>query len=137
MTKRFSSASVRASVLLLVALAGCASPSAPTLLDRVQSECAAGASHEEVVLTGTVVRVLGTRAGYSGAHEGFILAAQHTTLTVEDNVDLTGPIPLQRGENVTLQGQYECNDGVIHWTHHDPRGRHTGGYIEVHGTRYQ
>ena len=135
--KRCSSASVRASILAALALAGCATVSAPSSLDRVQRDCAAGASHEEVVLTGTVVRVLGTRAGYSGAHEGFILATQHTTLTVEDNVDLTGPIPLQRGEGVTLQGQYECNDGVIHWTHHDPRGRHIGGYIEVHGTRYQ
>ena len=59
------------------------------------------------------------------------------TIRIEDNVSITGPIPLAKGEPVTLQGVYECNDGVIHWTHHDPRGRHMGGYIQAGGKIYR
>ena len=61
----------------------------------------------------------------------------YETIRIEDNVSVTGPIPLSKGELVTLQGQYECNDGVIHWTHHDPRGRHVGGFIEAGGKIYR
>jgi hypothetical protein len=27
--------------------------------------------------------------------------------------------------------------GVIHWTHNDPQGRHTAGWLEHNGRRYQ
>jgi hypothetical protein len=84
-----------------------------------------------------VTRVLGIRRSYSGAHEGFLIAANGQRIKIEDNVDITGPIVLRRGDAVSLLGQYECDDGVIHWTHHDPRGRHPAGYIEVNGQRYQ
>lgn len=91
----------------------------------------------EAHLTGNVARVLGIRPGVSGSHEGFIFVTAGRPLKVEDNVDITGVIPLRAGDPVELLGQYECNDGVIHWTHRDPRGRHVGGYIRVHGQTYQ
>lgn len=103
-------------------------------------------THVEVyVPSATVVRVLGEKRGRSGVHEGFIVAyhpevmatATYRTLRVEDNVDITGPIPLQRGDVVSLLGQLECDDNVIHWTHHDPRGRHQSGYIKVNGRLYE
>jgi hypothetical protein len=85
-----------------------------------------------------VARVLGERYGRSGEHEGFIVQPDGgRALRVEDNVNITGPIPLQRGDVVTLLGQLECDDDVIHWTHHDPRGRHISGYIEVNGKTYE
>ena len=61
------------------------------------------------------------------------------TVRVETNVDLTGPVPLSLGEHVTVRGEYEYYPlgGVIHWTHHDPRGRHPGGYIISDGRVYQ
>lgn len=98
-----------------------------------RSACARGASHAEVTLSGVVNNVLGVRRGPSGSHEGFIVSG----IKVEDNIDITGFIPLRRGDRIELMGQYECNDGVIHWTHHDPRGRHISGYIKVNGHTYQ
>jgi hypothetical protein len=81
--------------------------------------------------------VLGERRTQGGDHEGFIFAAEGRTYKVEDNVDITGPVPLRRGDAVALQGQFECDDYVIHWTHRDLRGRHPSGYIDVNGRRYQ
>jgi hypothetical protein len=128
------------SLCLVLLASGCASAGAMNA-DQAVASCATNRSqyhHVEVYIPrANVVRVLGIRRSYSGAHEGFVIAASGQTITVEDNVDITGPIPLRRGDTVSLLGQYECDDGVIHWTHHDPRGRHPVGYIEVNGQRYQ
>jgi hypothetical protein len=136
------------SVALLLWSSGCASPHIGNLSDALRA-CNSGAHYAEMNDSGTIWRVLGVHNGPSGAHEGFLVhipfRAPNGALTqgvsrawkVEDNVDITGPIPLRRGDNVTLQGQLECDDNVIHWTHRDPRGRHIAGYIEVNGQRYQ
>lgn len=118
----------------VLALAGCAHP---VSLTQASASCDRGAAHAEVQSSGRVERVLGIRTTRSGAHEGFIVRVHDRPIRVETNVDITGVIPLRTGDRVTLRGQYECDDGVIHWTHHDPSGRHTWGYIEVHGRRYQ
>lgn len=86
--------------------------------------------------------MLGTRNGPSGEHEGFLLKLNEQCdllLRVETNVDITGPVPVQAGEIVTVKGQFEDDPsgGVIHWTHHDPRGRHVAGYVDVGGKLYQ
>jgi hypothetical protein len=99
-------------------------------------------SRQEVIASGTITRLLGTRAGRSGSHEGFLLKLNSgcdLTVRVETNVDLTGPVPLEHGESVTVKGEYEyyALGGVIHWTHRDPRGRHAGGYVISHGKVYQ
>ena len=101
--------------------------------------CERGARSVEVRDSGVVVRVLGMRNSYSGLHEGFIVrfSSRGGTHLVEDNADITGPIPLRRGDAISMQGQLECNDRVIHWTHRDPRGRHQAGYIIVNGNTYQ
>jgi hypothetical protein len=73
-------------------------------------------------------------------HQRFVLrlASGHTVL-VAHNVDLANRVPLEHGDPVRLHGQYEWNErgGVVHWTHHDPDGRHEVGWIEHHGERYQ
>jgi hypothetical protein len=121
--------------LLLLALMGCAG--APETIEQAMASCARGASFVEVVASGTVAQLLGTYSSPTGQHEGFTLRSKAMTIRIEDNVSITGPIPLSKREPVTLQGQYECNDGVIHWTHRDPRGRHIGGYIEAGGKIYR
>ena len=123
-----------------LALSGCASGSAMSASDAWNA-CASDRSsshHVEVYIPrATVTRVLGMRDSRSGEHEGFLIAVSGSVYKVEDNADITGPIPLQRGDTLSLLGQFECNDNVIHWTHRDPRGRHPAGYIEVNGKRYQ
>ncbi len=73
-------------------------------------------------------------------HQRFILelASGHTVL-VAHNIDLARRVPLAAGDRVQLHGQYEWNErgGVLHWTHHDPGGRHQGGWIEHEGHRYE
>lgn len=127
-------------IALALVTSGCAGASASDL-DQAVASCSSNRSsyhHVEVYIPrANVVRVLGIRRSYSGDHEGFLIAAESQRIKVEDNVDITGPIPLHRGDVVSLLGQYECDDGVIHWTHRDPRGRHPAGYIEVNGQRYQ
>ncbi|MBC5816618.1 MAG: DUF3465 domain-containing protein [Candidatus Eremiobacteraeota bacterium] len=120
------------------------SGSHPDTLANALDACRRGASHAEVKLSGVMNKVLGMRRGPSGSHEGFILLvkggpgeAEPDAYKVEDNIDITGFIALRRGDRIELMGQYECNDGVIHWTHHDPRGRHIAGYIKVNGRTYQ
>ena len=133
-------AAFASSIALALLTSGCAGASA-TNLNQALTSCSSNPSryhHVEVYIPrARVTRMLGVRSSYSGAHEGFIIAAEQQSIRVEDNVDITGPIPLHRGDTVSLLGQYECDDGVIHWTHRDPRGEHPAGYIEVHGQRYQ
>ena len=74
-------------------------------------------------------------------HQRFIvrLASGQTVLIVH-NIDLAPRIDsLRVGDHVTVKGEYEWNDrgGLIHWTHHDPRGRHEGGWIEHNGFLYE
>jgi hypothetical protein len=104
----------------------------------------AGRSNVEVTAEGSIASILGNSGGPSGTHEGFLLhlrgASGHgLTVRVEDNVDLTGQVPLSEGEDVEVRGEYvyDANGGVIHYTHRDPSGRHAAGFIRAGDTLYQ
>lgn len=74
-------------------------------------------------------------------HQRFILdVGAGKTLLVAHNIDLAPRLPsLRVGDTVRFYGEYEVNhrDGVLHWTHHDPAGRHAHGWLEFQGKRYQ
>lgn len=72
-------------------------------------------------------------------HQRFILRLEegHTVL-VAHNIDISPKIPLQKGDWVDYRGEYEWTEqgGVIHWTHHDPQGRHLDGWLFHDGEFY-
>jgi hypothetical protein len=74
-------------------------------------------------------------------HQRFILRLSNgQTLLVAHNIDLAPRISkLRTGDAVEFNGEYEWNSkgGVIHWTHHDPGGRHIGGWLKHDGKTYQ
>ena len=73
-------------------------------------------------------------------HQRFVLVLDggHTVL-VSHNIDLARRIPVQQGLVLGVRGRYEWNNrgGVIHWTHHDPQGRHADGWLRHGGRTYQ
>ncbi|MEN8175257.1 MAG: DUF3465 domain-containing protein [Pseudomonadota bacterium] len=90
--------------------------------------------------TGVVSRILPDDDDGS-RHQRFILRLDNgQTVLVAHNIDLAPRIAsVREGDTVAFYGEYEWNSrgGVIHWTHHDPAGRHVGGWLEHGGRRYE
>ena len=74
-------------------------------------------------------------------HQKFILKlTSGNTLLIAHNIDIAPRInSLQVGDKVNFYGEYEWNSqgGVLHWTHHDPNGRHENGWLLHEGITYQ
>lgn len=97
-------------------------------------------SNIQVQGEGTVIRLLDEDLDGS-QHQRFIveLASGHTLL-ISHNIDLAPRINgLEVGDSVRFNGEYVWNakGGLIHWTHHDPQGRHVGGWLIHNGKTYQ
>lgn len=99
-----------------------------------------GASNVMVEAAGQVDRLLADDLDGS-RHQRFIvrLPSGHTVL-ISHNIDLAPRIDaLRQGDSIRFRGEYEWNSqgGVVHWTHHDPNGQHSGGWLEHQGQRYE
>lgn len=74
-------------------------------------------------------------------HQRFILRlGTGQTLLVAHNIDIAPRITkLKTRDTIGFYGEYEWSEkgGVIHWTHHDPAGRHIDGWLKHNGTTYQ
>ena len=94
----------------------------------------------QLTTNGVVVRVLADDRDGS-RHQRFIIRVDGgETLLIAHNIDLAPRLNgLVAGERVRVSGEFAWNPqgGTLHWTHHDPRGRHVPGYIEWRGRRYQ
>ena len=74
-------------------------------------------------------------------HQRFIIRlGTGQTLIVAHNIDIAPRIRnLKAGDRIAFSGEYKWNSrgGVIHWTHHNPNGRHQGGWLKHNGSIYQ
>jgi hypothetical protein len=97
-------------------------------------------SGQQVRGSGMVIRILSDDTD-GDRHQRFLLElSSGRTLLVAHNIDLAPRISsLSTGDTIAFYGEFETNaqGGVIHWTHHDPQGRHAAGWLEHKGRRYQ
>lgn len=93
-------------------------------------------SNIQVQGQGVVVKILPDDTDGS-RHQRFIIRlGSGQTLLITHNIDVAPRIsPLNTGDLISFNGEYEWNNkgGVVHWTHHDPAGRHAHGWIKRDG----
>lgn len=90
--------------------------------------------------TGEVIKLL-PDDNHGSRHQRFLLKVNLTqTLLIAHNIDLANRLDsLAVGDQVEFYGEYEWNKkgGVLHWTHHDPAGKKSGGWIKHKGIIYK
>ena len=135
---------IAAAVLCAVSWAGCdragvnaVKPVADGPIERAFDE---GKSGVQVEAEGVVARVLADD-NEGSRHQRFIVRlASGRTVLIAHNIDLAPRVAgLEEGDSVRFYGQYEWNDkgGSVHWTHHDPKGKHAAGWVKHNGRTYQ
>jgi len=88
---------------------------------------------------GTVVAVLPDDTEGSRHQRFLIRIGNDSTLLVVHNIDLAPRVPIEKGDEVQVRGEYVWNEkgGLVHWTHHDPDGRLDGGFVRHDGQDYR
>ena len=126
-------------LLLACSLLACEDSNSTANNHAVKQAYAQQQSKVWLELSGTVIKLL-PDDNKGSRHQRFIIriAPQHTVL-IAHNIDLAPYIPLYTGQAIQARGRYEWNKkgGVLHWTHHDPKGKKAGGWIEVDGKHYK
>lgn len=54
------------------------------------------------------------------------------------NLDMCPRVPVKVGDTVSIGGMFLWlgKHGMIHWLHHDPKGKRPAGYVELNGKFY-
>jgi hypothetical protein len=137
------------SIALLLNACEAAPPDSSTLSQFTSSEVNANASVEsayakklrdvQVSGHGVVTKLLPD--DQKGArHQKFLVRINtKQTLLFAHNIDLAERLPVKVGNAVSFNGEYVYNPkgGIVHWTHLDPQGTHTPGWILLQGKKYQ
>lgn len=90
--------------------------------------------------SGEVIRLLADDLKGSRHQRILIKEPSGKTLLVVHNIDLAPRInSIKVGDTLHYLGEYIWNEkgGLVHWTHHDPRGQQIGGWLEHNGKRYE
>jgi len=91
-------------------------------------------SHIQVYGEGVVTAILNDDlVGHK--HQRFVVElGRHKTIMIVNNIDLSPRLaPLDIGDRVAFFGEYIWNrhGGLVHWTHHDPKGQRDDGYVKL------
>jgi hypothetical protein len=97
-------------------------------------------SNVQVRSIGTVIKILADD-NKGSRHQKFIIKlASGQTVLIAHNIDLARRInSINVGDSIEFYGEYEWNakGGIVHWTHHDPAGRHKDGWLKHNGVLYK
>jgi hypothetical protein len=97
-------------------------------------------SNVQVEGEGVVTRILADDLSGS-RHQRFIVRLKSDqTVLIAHNIDIAPRVAgLQEGDSVRFYGEYVWNEkgGMVHWTHHDPGGRHAAGWLKHNARTYQ
>ncbi len=108
--------------------------------DPIGRAFASRSSGVQVESEGTVIRLLSDDLDRP-RHQRFIVQlASGQTLLISHNIDIAPRIDgLELGDSVSFNGEYVWNakGGIVHWTHHDPQGRHVAGWLKHKSQRYR
>ena len=125
--------------VVALALAACSStasdqPDNLAALTAIQTH----RSGQEVTIEGTVAQAPRFARGPTGRHEDFIVEVSSGTgeqqlIQIAHNIDIAPEVPVEEGTDVIVHGELDIDRAgpVIHWTHHDPSGRHQPGFIKI------
>ncbi len=96
-------------------------------------------SGEMVSIKGYVTRILPDDKEGSRHQRFLVNISRGLSLLIAHNIDLAPRVPVHINDQILVYGQYEWNEkgGLIHWTHHDPAGLHSGGWISHKDKKYQ
>lgn len=108
-----------------------------SVLEKIRKAADSQKSGWWLTTQGKVIKTLKDDTRGSQHQKFLIKLAPDITLLVAHNIDLAPRVPLQKGDTIKIRGRYEWNNrgGLIHWTHHDPKGRKKDGWI-YHGGKY-
>jgi hypothetical protein len=108
-----------------------------TSLEKLNNAFEKQISHFQVNQTGRITKIL-RDDNHRPRHQRFVLQLDsNQKLLIAHNIDLAPKIEnLKEGTSVSFYGEYEWNNkgGIVHWTHHDPKGLHPDGWL-IYGDR--
>lgn len=93
----------------------------------------------EVQGTGVVSRILPDDDQGSRHQKFLLMTPSGISILIAHNIDIAPRLDgLSVGDRVDFLGDYEWSDkgGTVHWTHHDPSGRHQNGWLTWNARTY-
>ncbi len=122
---------------------GCVPNAPPISQENNSSVERAFAQHQRDVLVegeGVVSRILPDDTSGSPHQKFIVRLPSGQTVLIEHNTELAPRIAdLKEGDSINFFGEYVWNaqGGLVHWTHHDPAGKHPDGWIRRNGQEYK
>jgi len=140
---------IQFTVLFLFALAFAGCSSAPEFArngtprnadNSIAHAFATRTSDVQVEGEGVVTHILSDDSSGS-RHQRFVVRLPSgQTLLIAHNIDIAPRVDrLREGDSIAFNGEYVWNSegGMVHWTHHDPEGKHVAGWLKHNGRTYQ